>query len=138
MQKGAETEVDVTWEDQKMINTFGRLNARKHEMEAERKIKAEELTNLEDANNEIILLDDEEESDEGVTNGRKPIKFSIGDFYVDFSKEGAEERLGKMEAEIKTAIEKLDKDIDNIKRTLGELKIKLYAKFSNAINLEEE
>eukprot|EP01113_Clastostelium_recurvatum_P017357 TRINITY_DN2034_c0_g1_i1.p1 TRINITY_DN2034_c0_g1~~TRINITY_DN2034_c0_g1_i1.p1 ORF type:complete len:131 (-),score=33.43 TRINITY_DN2034_c0_g1_i1:50-442(-) len=127
--KGTEVEVDVTWEDQKMINMFGRLTARRHELEAERRVKTEELTNIEDASNEIILLDDDQ-----VGN----VKFSIGEAYVDLSKADTEERLNGLEERIKADIARIEKDVAAIQLTLGELKIKLYAKFSNSINLEEE
>ena len=70
--------MDVTWEDQAMINCFGRLNARMHELEAEKRIKEvllqyypcpkkiltslqEDINNLQDASNELILAEDEDE-----------------------------------------------------------------------------
>jgi prefoldin subunit 4 len=37
--RGEETDVEVTWEDQKNINTFGRLNTKMHELEDELKAK---------------------------------------------------------------------------------------------------
>jgi hypothetical protein len=37
-------EVEVTWEDQKKINAFGRLNARKHDLSEEQKRKKVEET----------------------------------------------------------------------------------------------
>ena len=58
--EGQEEDVEVCWEDQKSINTFGRLNTRLHELEEELKEKASQHELLDDAANEIILADDDE------------------------------------------------------------------------------
>lgn len=81
LQKTEERDVDVTREDQAMINSFGRLNARMHELEAEKRLKEvlyfiflvlfyffpfllnynlfqEDINNLQDASNELILAED--------------------------------------------------------------------------------
>jgi prefoldin subunit 4 len=58
--KEDETEVEVTWEDQQMINTFGRLNGRYHELAEELRGKKDELATVEDASSEIFLIDDED------------------------------------------------------------------------------
>ena len=55
-----EEDVEVCWEDQKSINSFGRLNTRMHELEEELKEKAAQHELLDDAANEIILADDDE------------------------------------------------------------------------------
>lgn len=47
-------------EDQKAINTFGRLNGRLHELEEELKEKNSAHELLDDAQNELILADDDE------------------------------------------------------------------------------
>eukprot|EP01116_Phalansterium_solitarium_P007942 TRINITY_DN21012_c0_g1_i1.p1 TRINITY_DN21012_c0_g1~~TRINITY_DN21012_c0_g1_i1.p1 ORF type:complete len:148 (-),score=43.53 TRINITY_DN21012_c0_g1_i1:331-729(-) len=122
-----EVEVDVTWEDQKMINTFGRLNTKMHEYEDERKVYQDELTNLQDASNELLLTDDD-----------SPIvRYQIGDSFFLLPKEEVEELIEKKEASLTGEIGKLNDKIGEIKEVLGSLKIKLYAKFRNSINLEE-
>jgi hypothetical protein len=55
-----EDDVEVRPEDQKAINTFGRLNNRKNDIEEEIKEKQQFHDLLDDASNEIILADDDE------------------------------------------------------------------------------
>eukprot|EP00965_Chrysotila_dentata_P041571 1378391-Pleurochrysis_carterae.AAC.2 len=55
-----EEDVEVRLEDQKAINTFGRLNTRLNELEEEIKEKRSLYDQLDDAANEIILADDDE------------------------------------------------------------------------------
>ena len=55
-----EDDVEVRWEDQQKINTFGRLNTRMHELEDELKEKSSKSELLDDAANEMILADDDE------------------------------------------------------------------------------
>jgi len=54
-----EVDVEVTWEDQQMINSFGRLNAKIHELADEYNAKKEELANVEDASADLFLQDDD-------------------------------------------------------------------------------
>ena len=55
-----EEDVEVRLEDQRAINTFGRLNTRMHELEEELKEKRSQYDQIDDASNEIILADDDE------------------------------------------------------------------------------
>lgn len=55
-----EDDVEVRLEDQKAINTFGRLNTRLHELTEEIKEKRSLHDQLDDAANELILADDDE------------------------------------------------------------------------------
>lgn len=50
-----ETDVAVTWEDQKMINEFSWLNTRMHELKDEREELQEEVNKLDDASTELML-----------------------------------------------------------------------------------
>lgn len=52
--------MEVRLQDQKAINTFGRLNTRLHELREELKEKASLHDQLDDAANELILADDDE------------------------------------------------------------------------------
>jgi len=122
-----EREAEVTWEDQQNINTFGRLNARLHECEAEIKAKEDEITNLQDASNEIILADD----DEGV-------RYHLGEVFIEVSKDELEIHLEQQETKLKADIDNTTQEIAAIRKTLAELKVKLYTKFSTSINLEED
>jgi len=53
-------DVEVRPEDQRAINTFGRLNNRKHDIEDEIKEKQAFHDLLDDASNEMILADEDE------------------------------------------------------------------------------
>ena len=53
-------DVEVRPEDQRAINTFGRLNNRKHDIEDEIKEKQAFHDLLDDAWNEMILADEDE------------------------------------------------------------------------------
>jgi len=127
LQQNDERDVEVTWEDQQNINTFGRLNTRLHECEAEIKYKEDEITNLQDASNEIILADDDD-----------AVRYHLGEVFVEVSKDDIEDYLAKEEERIKGDVNLLNSEVVQIKKTLAGLKIKLYAKFSTSINLEEE
>jgi len=128
LQKSEERDVEVTRDDQAMINSFGRLNARMHELEAEKRLKEEDITNLQDASNELILADD----------GDDPIFFSLGESFVGQDKTYVEEFLEQKESSLKSEIDNINTEIQSIKQILSGLKVKLYAKFSSSINLEED
>jgi predicted transcriptional regulator len=53
--KQDEVEVAVTWEDQKMINSFSWLNQKMHELEDEREELVEQTNKLDDAITEIMM-----------------------------------------------------------------------------------
>ena len=118
--------VEVNWEDQKNINSFGRLNTRLHDLEDELKEKASKHELLDDAANEIILADDDE-----------PVRYAFGECYFECTKDQADELLEKQKDEVMEEIKAVEADIAGIKDTLASLKVSLYKKFGNNINLEE-
>merc|ERR1711939_747215 len=71
-----EEDVEVRLEDQRAINTFGRLNTRMHELEEELKEKRSQYDQIDDASNEIILADDDE-----------PIRYAFGECYYEVTKD---------------------------------------------------
>ena len=120
-----EAEVDVTWEDQQKINTFGRLNIRKEEIEDEVAELKEEINKINDAADEIIISDD--------------IKFTVGEVFVDVQDSDAgEEMLERERRRTKDALNKLDSEYELVTGKMKELKAQLYAKFGKNINLEYE
>ena len=58
--QGTDDDVEVRWEDQQKICTFGRLNTRMHDIEEDIKEKRTKAELLEDAANELILADDDD------------------------------------------------------------------------------
>ncbi|KAI7837327.1 hypothetical protein COHA_008842 [Chlorella ohadii] len=117
--------VDVKLEDQQKINRFSRLNTRLHELEAQLAAKRSDAEDLEEAGNEVMLLDDE------------TAPYVVGECLVHLPREQVEERLQTALDEAQEAIQKLEGDIRSIKGQMAELKTVLYAKFGNSINLEE-
>ncbi|CAN6439486.1 unnamed protein product [Victoria cruziana] len=126
MQQGGGVEAEVTWEDQQNINRFGRLNNRFHELEDEIKSSKEMSENLEDASNELILLDED------------TIRFQIGEVFAHMDRENVESRLENMKEAANKNLEKLEEEMRSVSAQMAELKNILYGKFKDSINLEED
>ena len=76
---------DVTYEDQQKINTFSRLNVRVNDFKARMATKRAAAEDLEEAGNEVMLLDDE------------TVPFMVGECVVHLPREDVEERLTQRE-----------------------------------------
>eukprot|EP01114_Cavostelium_apophysatum_P008249 TRINITY_DN2060_c0_g1_i1.p1 TRINITY_DN2060_c0_g1~~TRINITY_DN2060_c0_g1_i1.p1 ORF type:complete len:130 (+),score=35.67 TRINITY_DN2060_c0_g1_i1:117-506(+) len=126
--KDEEVDVEVTKDDQLMINSFSRGNRNLHELETELKIRQDSINNVQDAANELLLADDEDAL----------VKYRLGEIFVEVKRDEATSLLEKEEAKLNEEIDYYKKEIENVRKLLGDLKVKLYAKFGNSINLEEE
>ncbi len=62
----------------------------------------------------------------------------MGESYMQVDKAEIESLLEKDEQRINVELDKVDEKIKQAKKTMAELKVKLYAKFGTSINLEEE
>ncbi|XP_077868085.1 prefoldin subunit 4-like isoform X2 [Saccoglossus kowalevskii] len=62
VQKGSmsDSSVQVTYEDQQKINKFARKNSKLSELKEDIQSKKKELQNLQDASDDLVLLDDSE------------------------------------------------------------------------------
>jgi len=116
----------VRLEDQRAINTFGRLNNRMHEVEEEIKEKKAQYDQLDDAANEIILAEEDE-----------PIRYAFGECYFEVTKDQADELLESQKEAIEKEANVLEEELSSIQNTLGDLKKQLYGRFGSNINLEE-
>merc|ERR1712070_831707 len=119
-------DVEVLREDQSRINLFGRLNNKKHYIEDEISAIKEKLSTYEDAQTEMMLLDE----DDGV-------RYMVGETYSEFDADTANEML---EAEIEKAQKKMEsqeEQLTKIVEQMDDLKVHLKAKFGKSINLEE-
>jgi len=119
-------DVDVGRADQQMINLFGRLNNKKHVVSDEIAKLKEKLQNYEDAQAEMMFLDDGDD-----------VKYAIGDTFSMFDTDSATEML---EAEMEGLQQKMEGQKElmaSIEDEMSGLKTKLYAKFGKSINLEE-
>ncbi|KAJ2185618.1 hypothetical protein EV181_003774 [Coemansia sp. RSA 532] len=118
--------VEVTWEDQKHINQFSKLNTRVERLEEEYKKQKEEKEYLDDLAMEIELADEDE-----------PIFYKVGDAFIQLPLEKAQTRVEKAKESIDEHVEKLDSQISAIQSEMDGLKKMLYGKFGQAINLEK-
>merc|ERR1712087_53038 len=89
--------------------------------------KQKDLENLQDAEEEILMLDDEE-----------GVPYQIGELFVNTTTEESTELIEKAKGTVQAEIAKLESQADSHKIVLSELKVQLYAKFGNNINLEAE
>ncbi|XP_046446924.1 prefoldin subunit 4-like [Daphnia pulex] len=134
----SDSDIHITLEDQQKINRFARHNAKWEELRDDLKNKKGDLQNLEDASDDLLLVDDES----------APIPFVVGEVFVHFNMEEAKvifffpllsiEKLEEAKDKVKKDIEAIEAECTNIKTLMSDLKTQLYAKFGNSINLEAE
>merc|ERR1711911_454079 len=117
----ADTDIHITLEDQQKINRFARQNARYEELKDDLKVKKRDLQNLEDASDDLLMVEDES----------APVPFVIGEVFAHLGLEEAKTQVDK-------DIAKIEADCAKIKEVMLDLKTQLYAKFGNSINLEAE
>ncbi|XP_069507231.1 prefoldin subunit 4 isoform X2 [Ambystoma mexicanum] len=127
MKKGAE-DVNVTFEDQQKINKFARNTSRLTELKEEIDVRKKQLQNLEDACDDILML-----GDDGLM-----IPYQIGDVFISHGEEETQEMLEAAKKSLQEEIDALASRVESIHVLLSDLKVQLYAKFGNNINLEAE
>jgi prefoldin subunit 4 len=118
-------QADVSFEDQKMINAFSRMNLKINELKARLAAKKRAIEDLEEAENELMLLDDE------------TVPYVVGECIAHLPKDEVEERLQKLQEDTKTEENEIQAQVEKIAAQMEEYKGILYAKFGNSINLEE-
>ncbi|KYO42075.1 PREDICTED: prefoldin subunit 4 [Crocodylus porosus] len=129
MKKAAAEDVNVTFEDQQKINKFARNTSRITELKEEIEVKKKQLHNLEDACDDTMMLDDDDSL---------LIPYQIGDVFISHSQEETQEMLEEAKKNLQEEIEALESRVESIQRILCDLKVQLYAKFGNNINLEAD
>ncbi|XP_013418495.1 prefoldin subunit 4-like [Lingula anatina] len=120
-------DVNVTYEDQQKINKFARHNARMQDLKEELEAKKKELQNLQDAADELLMLEDEES-----------IPYQIGEVFFSVSADETNEMLERRKEELEEQTKSIEQQVNEHKQVLSDLKVHLYAKFGNNINLEAE
>ncbi|XP_039591389.1 prefoldin subunit 4 [Polypterus senegalus] len=121
-------DVNVTFEDQQKINRFARNTSRMTELREEIESKKKSLQNLEDASEDIMMLDDDS----------LLIPYQIGDVFISHSQEETQEMLEAAKETLKEEIRDLEEKVGSIQQVLSDLKVQLYAKFGSNINLEAD
>uniref|UniRef100_G3MMY5 Prefoldin subunit 4 n=1 Tax=Amblyomma maculatum TaxID=34609 RepID=G3MMY5_AMBMU len=127
LRRQPEGDVQVTAKDQEMINNFARQNARLEDATEEMKQLEKELRNLEDAADEILMIEDD-----------VPIPYQLGEVFVNLDSEEAQQMLEREKAQNKERTAVLEEETRTIKGIMAELKSQLYNKFGNNINLEPD
>ncbi|KAL7864329.1 hypothetical protein AOLI_G00157490 [Acnodon oligacanthus] len=121
-------DVNVTFEDQQKINKFARNTNRMTELKDEIEAKKKSLQNLEDASDDLMMCEDDD----------LRIPYQIGDVFISHSQEETQEMLEAAKEALKEEIKGLEGRVASIQEVLGDLKVQLYAKFGNNINLEAD
>ena len=125
--KEDEVDVEVRKVDQEAINEFGRLNNRVSELRDELKLVEKELTAYEDAEEEVMLIDE----------GTEALKLTMGDCFLDVEEEDIETELERLKEIAQGKKDKYISEIATCESRQGELKTQLYGRFGKTINLEE-
>ncbi|XP_056005938.1 prefoldin subunit 4-like [Ostrea edulis] len=124
--KDSDPDTQVTYDDQQKINKFARNNAKLQDLKDELDNKKKELQNLEDAGDEMLMVDD------------AIVPYQIGEVFVSLEVESANEMLEKAKENTQGEIKVLEQKCESIQTLLQDLKVKLYAKFGNNIKLEAD
>ncbi|XP_041713905.2 prefoldin subunit 4 [Coregonus clupeaformis] len=121
-------DVNVTFEDQKKINTFARNTNRMTEFKDEIEAKKKSLQNLQDASDDLMMAEDDS----------LLVPYQIGDVFISHTQEETQEMLEAAKEQLQQEIKDLEGKVSAIQQVLGDLKVQLYAKFGNNINLEAD
>ncbi|CAG2056061.1 unnamed protein product [Timema podura] len=123
-----DSDVHITYEDQQKINKFARHNAKLEDFKDELKVKKNELTNLEEASEELELMDEESEK----------IPYFLGEIFVYQDVETTQKMLEEAKTRVRTEISDLETKCNELRSIMTDMKLLLYAKFGNHINLEAD
>ncbi|XP_072917727.1 prefoldin subunit 4 isoform X1 [Hemitrygon akajei] len=121
-------DVNVTFEDQQKINKFARNNNKLIELREEIELKKKQLQNLEDASDDIMMLDED----------AVLVPYQIGEVFISHSQDETQEMLEAAKQSLQDEIQALQSRVEAIQQVLSDLKVQLYAKFGNNINLEAD
>ncbi|XP_044066650.1 prefoldin subunit 4 isoform X4 [Siniperca chuatsi] len=107
------------------------------ELKNEIQAKKKSLQNLQDASDDLMMLDDD----------TLLIPYQIGDVFVSHTQEETQEMLEAAKQKrmkhcfveaLEQEVKGLEERVSAIQQVLGDLKVQLYAKFGNNINLEAD
>ncbi|XP_061758646.1 prefoldin subunit 4 [Nerophis ophidion] len=121
-------DVNVTFEDQQKINKFARNTNRMTELKNEIESKKKSLQNLQDASDDLMMFDDD----------TLLIPYQIGDVFISHTQEETQEMLEGAKEALEQEVKGLENRVSAIQQLLADLKVQLYAKFGNNINLEAD
>ena len=116
--------VSVKKEDQGKINKFARKNALLQELKDELKSKMDILRDIEEAEASILMTDD------------PVLPYRVGEVFFEMNPDNCQAMLDQSKKTCKERISGLEEEIVVIEGILSGLKVELYARFGNNINLE--
>eukprot|EP00429_Kryptoperidinium_foliaceum_P053531 CAMPEP_0176091076 /NCGR_PEP_ID=MMETSP0120_2-20121206/45614_1 /TAXON_ID=160619 /ORGANISM="Kryptoperidinium foliaceum, Strain CCMP 1326" /LENGTH=126 /DNA_ID=CAMNT_0017424961 /DNA_START=44 /DNA_END=421 /DNA_ORIENTATION=+ len=118
-----ESDAEVRREDQDNINRFARLNARLHELKAEREVIEKSLERLDDASTELMMA-----------SGDK-VMLLIGESFFDTSEEDATEFCEQEVERMQGLLDEMETEEESIVQEQQKLKTILYGRFGKSIQL---
>lgn len=116
----------VVFEDQQRINMFAKKNTTMNDIKEQIADKEKQLRNIEDASDELMLIDDDQR-----------IPYEVGEIFVLVTVEEAQKKLDEQKTEIESELLYLRTQASEIEDILMKVKSQLYAKFGDNINLEQ-
>merc|ERR1711872_1152726 len=114
-----DSEVQIFREDQVKINTFAKKNHKLQELQAELSARKKELQNLEDAETELMMLDEDAEA----------VPIQVGEVFMLHTTDAITSMLERAKEIASEDISKLQANIEAHQEVLKNLKVQLYAKF---------
>ena len=120
-----ESEAEVRAIDQQMINTFGRLNARMQEVRGEKEGIQKQLEVMDDASTELMMA-----------TGSSTVLLQMGDCFLEVGEDEATEYTEEQTEKLQEKIDSLNSEEGCILKEQAKLKVVLYGRFGNSINLE--
>lgn len=112
-----DADVQITFDDQKRINQFANHVAKIEDLKEDLRIKKNDLTNIEEAIEEIELVDDEQ------------IQFLIGEVFIYNNLEKTQTLLQETKEKKVGEIKGIEQKIEEIQAVMTKLKAELYGKF---------
>ncbi|XP_046842671.1 prefoldin subunit 4-like [Xenia sp. Carnegie-2017] len=119
-------QIEITLEDQKQINTFAKRNTTLDELKEEMRKTKESLQNMEDASDELLMIDE------------PVVSYKVGEVFFQMNCNEVEEHLEETKSALQEEIRSLEEQISDNQGLVSSLKAKLYGKFGNNINLEAD
>jgi prefoldin subunit 4 len=123
--KGAADGVTVTWDDQKNINRFSRLNAKISSLSDEIKSIHTDSQNVNDALTDVESLIDDD-----------ACCIKVGEVFLSVDNDSAESYVKSEATRVSALKAEKENERSNIESEMATLKRTLYAKFGKTINLE--
>ena len=116
--------IDVTWDDQRNICTFGRIHNRYTMLMDMIARKKTDVDALDDACDEVMIADD--------------VKVVFGESFAHLDADQASTVLEAKKALAQQELEELNAEKEKLDAAMKGLKAQLYAKFGSQIYLENE